>query len=139
MAIPTLTLVSPEPEPQPSVDALRDFITARLAELGTEGKPMSAREATRRSGGLLSYETMRLLISPSRHRGKVTDRVAEGLSRALQVPVERIYRVAGIPPQGAPWEWPERFRRLIPAERREVEAFAAALLNAYDRGRNDRA
>lgn len=121
------------------VDRLRELILTRLRELGDANGPMSAREAARRAEGYMSLETFRLLARGrgGRHRGGISDRVAEGLSVALQVPVARIYEAAGTPMPGTRWQWPERFDRLSPAQRQLVEDVAAALLLAYQEGRRD--
>lgn len=118
-------------------DRLQDLILTRLQQLGDRTGPMSAREAARRAEGLVSFETIRNLARGGRHRGRITDRTAQGLAIALQVPVERIYEAAGAPPPGGPWEWPNRFRRLNPAQRGLVEDVAAALLDAYEQGQSD--
>lgn len=117
--------------------ALQDLILTRLQQLGDRHGPMSAREAARRADGLVSYETLRVLARNGKHTGRITDRTAEGLSRALQVPVEKVYEAAGVPAPSGRWEWPERFARLAPTQRSLVEDVAAALLEAYDRGRRE--
>lgn len=119
------------------VAGLSKLVLERLRELGDKTGPMGAREAARQADGLVSYETLRNLARGVRHTGRITDRTAEGLSRALQVPLERVYEAAGIPaPQGR-WEMPRRFDRLNPTQRALVEDVAAALLEAYDKGRRD--
>lgn len=121
------------------LERLQELIVTRLRELGDSTGPMSAREAARRAEGLVSYETIRNLARGVRHTGRLTDRVAEGLSKALQVPVTKVYEAAGVPEPGDRWVWPERFSRLTPAQRALVEDVAAALLEAYDKGiRGDR-
>lgn len=124
-------------EPAQPVLALQDLILTRLRELGDASGPMTAREAARRADGLVSYETLRNLARGVRHTGRLTDRVAEGLSRALQVPVARVYAAAGIPAPGDKWEWPRRFERLDPAQRQLVEEVAAALLEAHEKGKRE--
>jgi len=123
------------------VDHLQQLILTRLRELGDERGPMSAREAARRAEGYMSLETFRLLVrgKGGRHRGRISDRVAEGLSIALQVPVSRIYEAAASPPPGTRWELPERFDRIPPAQRELLEDLMAALLNSYDAGFRDAA
>lgn len=120
---------------QDPLERLQDLVLTRLRELGDETGPMSAREAARRSDSMVSYETLRNLARGVRHTGRVTDRVAEGLSRALQVPIARVYEAAGVPEPGDRWDWPERFSRLSPAQRALVEDVAAALLEAETRAR----
>lgn len=148
---PTLASASLRPDPRgmyhgagpltadEPVDQLQQLILTRLRELGDESGPMSAREAARRAEGLMSLETFRLLARGrgSRHRGRITDRVAEGLALALQVPVARVYEAAGVPSPGRRWDLPERFDRVPPAQRQLLEELAAALLNSYDQGYRD--
>lgn len=117
--------------------ALQDLILTRLQQLGDRQGPMSSREAARRSGGLVSYETLRVLARGGRHSGRITDRIAEGLALALQVPVGRVYEAAGLPTPSGRWDWPDRFSRLTPPERTLVEDLASALLGAYERGRRE--
>jgi hypothetical protein len=121
-------------EPGPA-ERLQDLILSRLHELGDKTGPMSAREAARRADGLVSYETLRNLARGVRHRGGISDRVAEGLARALQVPTARVYEAAGVPSPGERWQWPRRFDRLNPSQRALVEDVAAAILEAEERGR----
>lgn len=119
------------------VERLQDLILRRLAELGDETGPLSAREAARRAEGLVSYETLRNLARGVRHTGRISNRVAEGISRALQVPVTKVYEAAGIQQPGDRWRLPERFDRLPVEQRRLVEDLASALLESYERGRRD--
>lgn len=117
------------------MNALSDLVLERLAELGTPGSPMSLRQAAGRSRGMLSYETMRNI---SRGEfGRITDRTAEGLSLALDVPVQQIYDTARVPRPQTRWLLPERFDRLDPAQRRLVEDVASALLESYEKGLRD--
>lgn len=127
-------------EREPVADQLQHLVLTRLAELGTPGKPMSAREAARRANGAVSYDTL-YQIANGKHSGRLTDPVAEGIASALDVPVSRVYDAAGAPrPQGR-WLLPERFDRLSTEQRRLIEDFCAALLKAdadgYERGRRD--
>lgn len=120
--------------PNNAVDRLQDLILTRMRELDLSGK-----EAARRAGGLVSYETIRNLARGVRHKGRISDRVAEGLARAFEVPVSRVYDAAGAPTPGQRWDWPQRFDRLNPAQRGLVEDVAAAMLEAYEQGRRDAA
>lgn len=118
------------------MNQLQDLVLRRLAELGEPSAPMSARRAAERSNGLVTYETMRI-IARGEHSGKLTDRVAEGLSRALEVPLAEIYDAAKLPRRTTRWIMPERFDRLDMAQRRIVEDVAAALLESYEKGLRD--
>src|SRR4051812_45218397 len=126
---------------EPVADQLQHLVLTRLAELGEKGRPMSARAAADRSGGAVSYDTL-YTIANGKHSGRLTDRVAEGIAAALEVPVSRVYDAAGAPrPQGR-WLPPERLDRLDSTQRRLLEEIGAALLEAdargYERGRGDR-
>lgn len=118
------------------VNELQDLVLRRLAELGVPGSPMSIREATRRSRDRLNYETLRK-IARGEHSGDITDQTAEGLSLALDVPVQQVYAAARIPRPLSRWQWPARFDRLDLEDRRTVEEVAAALLRAREKGVRD--
>lgn len=122
------------------VDQLRFLVLTRLAELGEPGKPMSAREAARRSHNGVSYDTL-YQIANGKHTGRITNRTAEGIAAALDVPVARVYDAAGAPrPQGR-WLLPEEFDRLTVEQRRLIEDLCSALLAAdsqgFERARRD--
>lgn len=117
-------------------ERLQALILRRLRELGTEGSPMSALEAVGRAGDPVSYETVRHLAR-GKGRGKITDRTAEGLAKVLEVPIAEVYAAAGIPTPGQRWTPPSRFDRLTDYQRSLLEGMAAALLEAYDKGRQD--
>lgn len=110
---------------------LQALVVSRLIELD-----LSARAAAERSRGKVSYSTLRN-ISRGIHGGKITDRIAEGISSALDVPLSQVYEAAQAPQPMSTWEWPERFERLKLPQRRLVEDVAAALLDAYDQGVRD--
>lgn len=117
-------------------ERLQALILRRLRELGGTDGPMSALEAVRRAGEPISYESVRYLAR-GQGRGKITDRTAEGLAKILEVPVGEVYTAAGIPTPGQRWKVPERFDRLTAYQRSLLEGMAAALLEAYDKGRQD--
>lgn len=123
------------------MDRLQELILTRLQQLGDRTGPMSAREAARRSGGLISYESLRLLArgDTKRHKGRLTDRTVQGLAKALEVSEAKVYDAIGASAPGGPWEWPQRFERLGPSQRQLVEDIAAALLSAYEQGQQDAA
>lgn len=115
------------------VNLLQEMILRRLAELGTPGSPMSIRAATRRSRDHLNYETLRKLAR-GEHSGDITDQTAEGLSFALDVPLQEVYAAARVPRPLSRWTWPAKFDRLDHDERRLVEDVAAGLLRAREKG-----
>lgn len=121
-----------------AMQSLQDLVLTRMAELGDRSGPISAREVARRSNNLISYETLRA-IARGLHSGRISDRTAEGLSIALQVPAARVYEAAGINQPVGRWQWPARFDRLDTAQRRLVEDVAGALLEAHEKGRRDAA
>lgn len=114
-------------------ETLQELVLTRLAELGGSTGPLPARQAVRGNEDYVSYETVRVLAR-GMHSGGISDRVAEGLSRSLKVPLDRVYRAAGVPMPGERWQLPDRFSRLDPAQRQLIEEMAAALLEAYDKG-----
>lgn len=113
------------------MNRLQALVVSRLIELD-----LSARAAADKSRGKVSYSTLRN-IARGIHGGKITDRIAEGISAALDVPLSQVYDAAQAPQPMSRWEWPERFERLNLQQRRLVEEVAAALLDAYDRGMRD--
>jgi hypothetical protein len=117
-------------------NGLQDLVLTRLRELGTEGEPMSALQAVAAADGLVSYESLRS-IARGLHGGRLGARTAEGLAKALRVPIERVYAAAGVPAPSGPWDWPRKFERLSPRQRELVEQIAAALLESYEQGRRD--
>lgn len=118
------------------VNELQQLVLRRLDALGDHTGPMSTRAAAERSGGRVSYETLRG-IARGTHSGKIADRTAEGIARALDVPVGEVYGAAHVPRPQSRWRWPERFDRLDAAQRRLVEDVAAALLEAHEKGVRD--
>ena len=118
------------------VNELQALVIRRLDELGDHTGPLSARRAAEKSRGGVSYETLRN-ISRGTHSGNITDRTAEGLAMALDVPVAQVYAAARVPRPQSRWLWPERFDRLDPAQRRLIEDLAGALLEAYEKGVRD--
>lgn len=118
------------------VNELQDLVLRRLAELGTPGSPMSLREATRRSRGRLNYETLRK-VARGAHSGDIADQTAEGISVALDVPVQQVYNAARVPRPLNRWQWPAKFDRLDLEDRRVVEDVASALLRAREKGLRD--
>lgn len=114
-------------------ESLQDLVLRRLVELGDVEGALPLRIAADKSRGKVSYESIRR-IARGKH-GRINDRVAEGLAEALDVPLAAVYRAAGVPRPGARWEWPERFDRLPPAQRKVVEDVAAAMLEMFDKGR----
>lgn len=126
---------------EPVADQLQHLVLTRLAELGTHGRPMSARAAAERSRGAVSYDTLYTIVN-GKHTGRLTDRVVEGIAAALDVPVGQVYDAAGAPRPHGRWLLPERFDRLDRTQRRQIEELISALLEAeakgYERGRRER-
>lgn len=118
------------------VNELQLLVLRRLNELGDSTGPMAARAAADRSRGAVSYETLRR-IGNGTHSGRISDRTAEGIALALDVPVAQVYAAAAIPRPQSRWLWPERFDRLDTAQRQLVEEVAGALLEAYEKGLRD--
>lgn len=121
---------------RPGIEGLADLIANRMIALGGDGGPLSLRNVVMRSGDRLSPETLRR-IARGEHQGNISDRVAEGLSIALEIPLKRIYEAAGLPQPSRRWDWPAKFDRLSTTERAIVEDVARGFLQAYERGRRD--
>lgn len=119
-----------------NVNELQDLMLRRLAELGVPGSPMSIRQATERARGLVSYEILRK-VARGEHSGRISDGTAEGIARAIDVPVQAVYDAARVPRPLSRWQWPARFDRLDQAQRRIVEDVAAGMLEAYEKGLRD--
>lgn len=123
------------------MDRLQELVLTRLNDLGTAGRPMSARQAALRSAGGVSYDTL-YQIANGKHTGRLRDDTARGLADALDVPVERVYEAAGVPRPQTRWQPHERFDRLTTEQRKLLESVGAALLeadrNGYERGRAER-
>ncbi|MGL5858051.1 MAG: hypothetical protein ACRC35_06545 [Angustibacter sp.] len=117
---------------------LQELVDRRLWELGERGKPLSTRMAAQRSHGKVSYETLRLLQS-GKHSGSVNRDTAEGIAEALDVPLNRVLRLAGQRiPQG-PFVLPKKADTLTPSERATVLSVVDAILDAarQDRSSSD--
>lgn len=127
-------------EDRPVANRLQELVVGRLVELGTDGRPMSARQVALRSRGAVSYDTLYRIIRGT-HSGRISDRVAQGIAEGLEVPVANVYAAAGVPRPQARWEPPERLDRLTPYRRKLLEDLGSALLEAeqegYERGLRD--
>lgn len=115
------------------LNLLQQLVLRRLADLGEPGRPLSIRAAAERARGLTSHHTL-TAIAKGEHSGRISDRTAEGIAAALDVPVAHVYDAAGVPRPFGRWQWPEKFDRVRPEDRAVVEGLAAALLKAEERG-----
>lgn len=122
------------------VNMLQHLVLTRLAELGEPGRPMSIRAAAENARGLTTHHTL-TAIANGEHSGRISDRTAEGIAAALDVPVTRVYDAAGVPRPFGRWNWPAKFDRVRPEDRAIIEDLVSALLKAeergYDRGRRE--
>lgn len=125
-----------ESTPRPGIEGLADLVAGRMATLGGQDGPLSLRNVVTRSGDRLSVETLRRIVR-GEHQGNIGDRVAEGLSIALEIPLKKIYEAAGLPQPSRRWDWNPKFDRLSMGERQIVEDVARGFLHAYERGRRD--
>jgi len=116
---------------------LQALVVRRLTELGDGGAPLSYKRAAMRSNGRISHEIIRQIALGNKSAG-LADQTIEGLAVALGVDVADVFAALRTPRPSSRWNWPSRFDRLTDPERRLVEDFAAALLNAYDRGAETR-
>lgn len=118
-------------KPRPGA-SLRELVQSRLDELG-----VTARSAARAVDSAVSYETFRYILR-GEHNGRLTPRIAEGLARALQLPVDRIYAAAEIAPPQGEWILPESAQKLTLPQRRVVELMIGSLAEANDQLRRAR-
>ncbi|MGL5828861.1 MAG: hypothetical protein ACRC0L_04740 [Angustibacter sp.] len=114
---------------------LKELMEKRLRDLGTDRGPLSARQAAGRSDGLVSYETLRLLLR-GQHSGVISRDTAQGIAQALEVPLEQVLRLAGQRVPLGPFTLPERADTLVPAERAVVLSVVDAILDAAQRDRS---
>jgi hypothetical protein len=111
------------------VHDLQQLVQDRLREMGDRRGPLSTRQAAARSGGKVSYETLRLIVS-GRHSGNIGEEVAEGLALALDVPLSRIYTAAARRAPLGRFELPRRADRLNRSEREVILSVVDAILTA---------
>lgn len=109
------------------VNELQNLVLRRLDALGEGGRPLPFREAADRSRGLVSTGTLHS-IATGKHTNRISDKTAQGLAAALDVPLDDIYTAAKLPRPSNRWVLPPRFDRLSEPRRRMVEDFAAQLL-----------
>jgi hypothetical protein len=110
-----------------------ELIQRRLEEMGDETGPMSVRQAASRSRGLISaYHLGNLLNGKASTR--ISDRIAQGVALAIDVPTSVVYDVARVPRPASRWVLPAQFDRLPEPRRRLVEDLIASMLDAYDAG-----
>ncbi len=114
---------------------LKELMEKRLQDLGDDRGPLSARQAAMRSDGLVSYETLRLLLR-GQHSGVISRDTAQGIAQALEVPLEQVLRLAGQRVPQGPFTLPERADTLVPAERAVVLSVVDAILDAAQRDRS---
>lgn len=114
-----------------TVTTLQALAQRRLRDLGSHGEPLSARQAALRAEGLVSYETLRLIVK-GEHSGRISPQVAEGLSLALQVPLEQIYAAARKRAPQGPFMLPPEADSLDPKERKAVLSVVDAILSAHE-------
>ena len=93
---------------------------------------LSLRDVADRSGGLLSHSTVHAI---ERGRPTVEDRAIDGLALALDVPVDKVRRAAGVrrPDTAEPFVLPRRASRLSRKERELILGMVDALLEAKRR------
>jgi len=113
------------------------LVLQRLHELGDPSGPLSARRASERSRGRISYEQIRR-IARGLHNGRLTERSIEGLALALDVPLSRVEQALDgyERPTLGEWVMPERLWRLDEVQRRAVEAIAVQIFEAQERAKH---
>ncbi|WKK24260.1 hypothetical protein QZH56_00875 [Streptomyces olivoreticuli] len=115
---------------------LQELVTARLAELGTPGRPLSHRAAASRSQGHISHATIGR-IARGEHTGTLEEETLDGLALALSLSRTDIEEAAGIYRErpAEPFVLPPRASRLTRREREAVLSVVEALLAAAEHGR----
>lgn len=112
-------------------ETLQQLAQRRQRELGHTGQQraqLSTREIWLRGGGedAWSYETVRRIVDRGHH--KISERVAEALANALDVPLGQVFKAAGQRPPLARFELPRRADRLTESERKAVLGVIDAIL-----------
>lgn len=79
--------------PGAAVNPLAALVLQRLMELGEPGRPLGLHEASLRSGGMVSTETIRA-IARGEHAGPISDQVLVGLAEGLDIPIGTILDAA---------------------------------------------
>lgn len=111
---------------------LQQLVTERLRDLGGHHGPLSTRAAAARSGGLVSYETLRKIVAGT-HSGKITNDVGQGIAQALRVAPEVVFAAAGHRGPAGKFDLPDRADRLTQRERVVVLSVMDAILDAAAR------
>lgn len=102
---------------------------AELVAAERARQSLSLRMVAERSGGLVAHTTVHDVETG--RRAEVGDDVIDGLAKALDLPVERVQRAAGIPVSdvpGEPFVLPRRANRLTRKERDHVLELVDLLL-----------
>jgi hypothetical protein len=114
------------------VTPLQTLILNRLAELGTDGRPMTYREAAKRSGGTIASTTLWQVATGSRAPvgRKYADTTLVGIANALDLPPSVVRRAAGEKPtRPSEFRLPARANKLSQEQRNVVLALVKALLD----------
>lgn len=105
---------------------------ATLVREAMENKGMSVRDVERESerhGHRVSYSA----VSRARKGNYVPgDEKLVGLSRALDIPIQKLRRAAGLAEPGTPFRLPEYAARLSPGERSAIEHLVRVMVEAKD-------
>lgn len=101
--------------------SLADLVRSRREELS-----LSYREAATRSGGLISHGRLAAIESGDDHH--VSDRLLQGISVGLDIPITKVRKAAGAPPMQRPFKLPDRASRLSSRERKLVLELVEVLL-----------
>ncbi len=103
---------------------LQHLVLDRLATLD-----ISQREAARRSNGMITYTTIGMIAS-GRHSGHISERTAQGLALALDIPESKVRDAAHMTRRTPQTEFrlPRKANRLSPRSRRAVLSMIDALL-----------
>ena len=84
---------------------LQELVVERLRVLGGPTGPLSFRAAADRGKGQVSYETLRRIARGTYH-GQITAGTVQGISTALQVPADQVWRTIGVETYTGPRQLP---------------------------------
>lgn len=105
---------------------------ATLLREAIDSKGWSLREIEHESekqGSRVSFSTVSKILKGSYKPG---ERILQGLSRALDIPIERLRAAAGTAEPGTPFRLPDYASRLSPEERSAVEHLVRVMVDAKD-------
>ena len=112
-----------------TVNDLQKLITDRMAELD-----LSYRRAATSSGGRVSHATLNSIVT-GKHNWRLDESTVEGIAIALDLPISRVRRAAGMAERSNTSEFvlPDKARHLSAKNRRALLYMLEALLSEQER------